>query len=278
MRHKLIKGSIWLPVFIVSCISLLADIAFGNIGVKNLPPASENKLLQFSVRNHIMGFKPGKVYLANSSGFLSVEFIGAHDVSPIGTAIDSNQAKDDPALTENSNNTLAKVQRVEYQTLWDGITLRYDAVKEGIAESTYFIQPEGNVADIKLKYNADTELHKDGSLKITLPTRQGYITESRPVAWQMLDGRKKEVQVAYEIKDGTIGFKTGAYNRDRELIIARPISGTPSMALQQTMRATASPLTETGMSMSPVTARAAGWGRTISLPNMRIMAAVTSWS
>ena len=219
MRQKLIKGSIWLPVFIVLCMGLLADIACANIGTNNLPPASENDLLQFRTKNHIIGFKSDKVYMINTSGFLSVEFLGAYDVVPIGTAADSNQVKDDPALSQNSNNTLANLQRVEYQTLWDGITLRYDAVKDGIAESTYFIQPKGNVADIKLRYNADTELQKDGSLKINLSTRQGYISESRPVAWQMLDGQKKEVQVAYEIKDGTIGFKTGAYNKDHELII-----------------------------------------------------------
>ena len=219
MRRKRIKGSVWRPVFMALCACLLADMACGNTGGINQPQAAENDLLQFRAGSHIMGFKPDKVYLVNTSGFISVEFLGSHDVSPVGTAAESNKAKDDPALLQNRKNTLAGLQRVEYQDLWDGITLRYDAVREGIAESTYFIQPGADVADIRLHYNAETQLQKDGSLKITLSTRQGYITESRPVAWQVVDGQKKEVQVAYEIQDGTIGFKTGQYDKDHELII-----------------------------------------------------------
>jgi hypothetical protein len=220
MKHKWIKGSIWLLMLMVMPCSLQANVANANSGGNNQSLPVKNDLLQFKAGSHVMGFKPDKAYLVNTTSFLSVEFLGAHTIVP--QAVDANGAnryQNDIALTPDREDALANLQRVEYQDLWDGITLRYDAVQTGIAESTYFIQPGANVADIRLRYNADTELQEDGSLKIKLATHQGYITESRPVAWQVLDGRKKAVEVAYEIHDGTIGFKAGVYNKDQELII-----------------------------------------------------------
>ena len=226
MSPKQIKSYIWLPMLMLLFIGFMADMAGASIGGKDQPLPVENDLLQFKAGSHIMGFKPDKVYLVNTAGFFSVEFLGARTVAPQATTAGDGQSKNDVAvtspatpLTPGSGNTLAKLQRVEYPGLWDGITLRYDAAKDGLAESTYFIQPGADVADIRLRYNTDTELQEDGSLKIKLPSQQGYITESRPVAWQVLDGIRQPVQVAYEIKDGTIGFKTGEYNKDQELII-----------------------------------------------------------
>jgi hypothetical protein len=183
------------------------------------PLSAADDLLQFKAGSHIMGFKPDKVYLVNTAGFLSVEFLGANTVSPNAVIVEANQTKNDAAITSSRGNKLVNLQRVEYPNLWDGITLRYDAANEGISESTYFIEPGAEVAEIQLRYNTDTELLKDGSLKIKLPTQQGYITESSPVAWQILNGKKQFVQVAYEIKDGVVGFTVKDYDKYHELII-----------------------------------------------------------
>jgi len=220
MKQKWSKGSIWLLMLMVMFCSLQAGIASANNEVKSQSLPVKNDLLQFRAGSHVMGFKPNKVYIVNTASFLSVEFIGAHTIAPqTVTADDTNRYQDDVALTQDYKKTISNLQRVEYQGLWDGITLRYDALHAGIAESTYILQPGADVADIRLRYNTDMELQEDGSLKIKLATQQGYITESRPVAWQVLDGQKKEIQVAYEIQNGTIGFKTGAYNKEHELII-----------------------------------------------------------
>jgi hypothetical protein len=47
MQRKRIKGSIWRPAFMALCACLLADMACGNTGGINQPPAAENDLLQF---------------------------------------------------------------------------------------------------------------------------------------------------------------------------------------------------------------------------------------
>jgi hypothetical protein len=195
----------------------IEDTADADIGGNNQSLPLQNDLLQFKAGSHIMGFKPDKVYLVNMSGFLSVEFLGASHIL-LKTAANASQLKED-ITSPQGGNTLANLHRVEYAGLWDGITLRYDATTDGIAESSYIVQAGADVSDVQLRYNGATELQQDGSLKIQLPAGQGYITESRPVAWQILDGQKMPVQVAYEIKDGTIGFKTGTYSKEHELII-----------------------------------------------------------
>ncbi|MDD3815181.1 MAG: SBBP repeat-containing protein [Desulfocapsaceae bacterium] len=196
----------------------LAESVYASIGGGHQSLPAENDLVQLRAGSHIMGFQPDKVYLVNAAGFLSVDFLGSHAVAPIVTA-GERQRREDTVLKQGGGDTLASLQRVEYPELWNGISLRYDAVPDGIAESSYFVQPGADVANIRFHYNGDTELQKDGSLKINIATQQGYISESRPVAWQVINGIKEPVQVAYEIQGQTIGFRTGAYNKDHELII-----------------------------------------------------------
>lgn len=222
-----IKDCIKLPMLMLFFFGFMIDMASASIEAKiNQPLPVKNDFLQFRAGNHIMGFTPDKVYFANTASFFSVEFLGAHAVLPLAVSAgtiqsekNTTQLSSSTPFTPDNGKFLAALQRVEYPYLWNGITLRYDAAKDGLAESTYFIQPGADVANIRLKYNTDTELQKNGSLKIELPTQQGYITESVPVAWQIIDGKKIPVQVAYEIKDGIIGFKTGGYNKNYELII-----------------------------------------------------------
>jgi hypothetical protein len=219
MSLKLIKGYACLPMLMAMFLGFMVDVACATIETKNTPLPVKNELLQFRAGSHIIGFKPDKVYIVNTAGFLSVEFLGAHEVSPSAANEGTQQPETGGILMSGRGKNLANLKRVEYADLWDGISLRYDAVQDGISESTYFIQPGADVADIQLRYNTDTELQSDGSLKIKIPSQQGYITESKPVAWQVFDGKKQPVPVAYEIKNGTIGFKTGEYNKGYELII-----------------------------------------------------------
>ncbi len=218
IQSQLVFVSVQSVVFMVLGLVFMLESVYASPGGGDQPLPIESGLLQLRAGDHIMGFQPGKVYLVNTTGFLSVDFIHSHAVAPIVT-MDGFEYPQNTALTQGGADTLASLQRVEYPEIWDGISLRYDAISDGIAESSYFVQPGADVADIRFRYNGVTELQADGSLKISFTARQGYITESHPIAWQVIDGSKKPVQVAYEIVGQTIGFRTGAYDRAHELII-----------------------------------------------------------
>ena len=79
--------------------------------ISPLNPANPNSLgndiMQFKAGSHIMGFKPDRVYLVNTAGFLSVEFMGTKGVMPKAAA----------GQVQGKGQGLEQLGRVEYQDL-----------------------------------------------------------------------------------------------------------------------------------------------------------------
>jgi hypothetical protein len=88
----------------------------------------------------------------------------------------------------------APLGRVTYSELWTGISLTYDAPSNGIARSTWTLDPGADPARIRLRYNRAVKLTEVGELNIGFET--GAMSESRTVAWQEVDGRRQAVEVA----------------------------------------------------------------------------------
>lgn len=169
-------------------------------------PGSKH-LLQYRSGGHIMGFMPGKVYFASMDHALSVEFIGGSGNKP-------NELNSRGMGNDKGPKSLG---RVEYKDSWPGITLRFDKVDKGIAESTYEVQPGADISKIRLKYNVPVTLRENGKLKFAFGS--GDMTESAPVAWQEIDGKRHPVKVAFMITEGTVGFNVGKYDKTQPLII-----------------------------------------------------------
>jgi hypothetical protein len=168
---------------------------------------TDNKLLQFRAGNHIIGFASNRAYLAAMDHALSVEFLGTKGVMP----------KADKGISTGNMSKALPLGKVTYENLWEGISLAYTAAKGGLTESVYHVAPKADVTKIRLKYNAPVELQKDGKLKIRFS--RGYMTETPPVAWQDIDGKRKKVEVAFRVKDGEVGFSVGKYDPKHALII-----------------------------------------------------------
>jgi hypothetical protein len=84
-------------------------------------------------------------------------------------------------------------------------------VQGGIAESTYVVHPGGDPSAIRLRYNVPVSIEDGGSLRFSF--ENGYMTESAPVAWQEVGGKRREVAVRFEQRgEDLIGFATGGYD------------------------------------------------------------------
>jgi hypothetical protein len=60
----------------------------------------------------------------------------------------------------------------------------------------------------------------DAGGRLVLETALGEILFTAPVAYQMVQDRRRTVDVAYRIEEGRrYGFTVGAYDRERELVI-----------------------------------------------------------
>jgi hypothetical protein len=168
-------------------------------------------MLQFNSRGHLLGFQPRKAYLAGLDHALSVEFLGTEGVMPL--------AESSGALSKSKKGASGAppLSKVTYRNLWPGISLTYGRTEAGITESTYHIMPGGEVSKIRLRYNVPVERQKDGSLKLKFGS--GFMSESAPVAWQEIGGRRVPVEVAFRVSRDEIGFTVAKYDPSFPLTI-----------------------------------------------------------
>ena len=198
----------------LACMGLLSGhaLAKGLSGIRSEPTdsLSNNALLQYSAHGHVLGFQHDRVYFASLDHTIVEEFVGAKSVAPMGTSPEgTNGVSGAPSLGS-----------VTYTNLWQGITLKYEAKRGDIAESTFLVDSAADVADIRLKYNVAAAIQKDGSLRFKLPSQNGYFSQSAPNAWQDIAGKRIPVAVAFTDYGGNIfGFSLGEYRRDYPVII-----------------------------------------------------------
>ncbi len=168
--------------------------------------AKKNEILQYTAGGHMLGFEKTGLYVATRSHALRIGFSGTKGVIP-------------EAITDASDSKKAiPLKKVIYPGLWEGINLAYTRTDKDIFESTYYIEPNASVEDIKLVYNVPVETTKNGSLILKFET--GYMTESPPVAWQEINNKKVPVMVSFKkLTTYEAGFEVGQYNRELPIII-----------------------------------------------------------
>jgi|GEM_PF-6867378 len=195
MHHPRIRLGRWY-VYLVAGIFVFSGTAMAGLSsdpdllARSLPEA-QGEIMQFQSGGHVLGFGSGKVYMVGLGSALIEEFVGASRVMPVaGSSTESMPSRDAAAGSSGS----PPFQGVTYPELWNGITLLYDRAASGLAESVYIIQPGADVGDIRIRYNADFTIEDNGVLRFRHPTKKGYFTLSRPVAWQEVKGQKIPVE------------------------------------------------------------------------------------
>ena len=109
---------------------------------------------------------------------------------------------------------------LHYKNLFDGIDLKTNINKTGSISYDYYLKPNSNIENIKFSIKgADKVTEEYGELFIYYSF--GYFKESKPYAYQIVEGKKHEIEVSYKINsDNTIGFDmVGEYNKNCELVI-----------------------------------------------------------
>jgi hypothetical protein len=101
------------------------------------------------------------------------------------------------------------------------VTIIYQAHPGSVFKSSYFIDAglAGNpTAQIRLHYNRPLTVDAKGNLLISYDN--GILTDSAPVAWQEIGGRKVSVRAFYKLlSKNEMGFAVGSYDHSRQLVI-----------------------------------------------------------
>lgn len=109
--------------------------------------------------------------------------------------------------------------RVRYAQVYPGIDMVYYGNQRRL-EYDFIVAPGSDPKIIEIAFSGiqDFEITRTGDL--LLHTQQGDIHQSKPVAYQEVNGVKEEVQVSYiPLGMGRVGFQFGMYDPARQLII-----------------------------------------------------------
>jgi len=107
--------------------------------------------------------------------------------------------------------------RVRYSQVYPGIDMVYYGDARRL-EYDFIIAPGSDPETIEIAFGQDFEIDRMGDL--VLHTKQGDVRQSKPTAYQEVNGIKEEVPVSYIVKNRqSIGFQPGAYDPALPLII-----------------------------------------------------------
>lgn len=109
--------------------------------------------------------------------------------------------------------------RVRYRGVYPGIDLLYYGNDHKL-EYDFVVAPGADPAAIRLNFRGarQTRVDRDGDLRLRVG--EGEIRWKRPVAYQMIDGRKQTVAARYRrLNGGRIGFRLARYDTKRPLVI-----------------------------------------------------------
>ncbi len=111
-----------------------------------------------------------------------------------------------------------KYREIRYQDLYDGIDFKFYNHLNGL-KYDFIVKPGGNPSKIQLEYEGvDNLLIEDGNLVVY--TTVANVMEVAPYAYQIINGKEKEVKCNYVLRRNRLSFEfPEGYNSKYELII-----------------------------------------------------------
>ncbi len=204
--------------FLCSLFAFL--LAFAWLGAAFAPPTfhpeqAAQVIHQFSAGGHILGFAQQAVYIANGSHVLQVHFLDAELATPLADA---------PRSADSRGSAITGLGRVRYAGLWPGVTLDFIHSQTAIYETVYTIAAGADPGRIRLRYNAPVTANPNGSLSIRMTG--GEFSESAPIAWQKIGGKRTPVEISFDADGKQVGFALGAYDPQQPLFIDPSVTWT----------------------------------------------------
>lgn len=123
----------------------------------------------------------------------------------------------DPSKWQTGVPTYAKVR---YTNVYPRIDLVYYGNQEGVLEHDFVVKPGGDPDAISFALQNADNVTTTKAGGIMLQTKAGGLELQKPVAYQIVDGRRKTIPVQYEMASGgRVSFQVGAYDNRSPLVI-----------------------------------------------------------
>ncbi|WP_225442848.1 DUF7948 domain-containing protein [Paenibacillus lycopersici] len=110
-----------------------------------------------------------------------------------------------------------------YREPWPGIDVEIRG-EEGQLKFDWIVSPGARTEDIRLRYEGADEIEIDEEGRLLIMTEQGILIDGHPVAYQVTEDERKEIDCRYTLESGKngehwIGFELGAYEKALPLVI-----------------------------------------------------------
>ncbi|HSH18301.1 MAG TPA: SBBP repeat-containing protein [Candidatus Saccharimonadales bacterium] len=181
---------------------------------------SQGQGVQGGVREHLArGSKPVRPQVLLQQ--LDMRFIGAAS----GAAVTPAQLKPGKSRYFTGGDTrawrkdVAQYGQLRTTDAYPGIDIAYYGAG-GQLEYDFVVSPGADPANIAWRYNdsAATAIAGNGDLAVTW--QGAALTFKKPVAYQTIDGQRRDVPVAYQqAADGSLSFSLGGYDAAQALVI-----------------------------------------------------------
>ncbi|MGB0887241.1 MAG: T9SS type B sorting domain-containing protein [Vicingaceae bacterium] len=157
-------------------------------------------------------------YLMNLHAF-KVEFLNSNTSNIVGTEASSGYenyfiGNDKTKWASN----VKKYHQTAYHNIYNNIDLKF-YLRDAFLKYDFVVKKGGNTNDIQFNYKGvDGIVLEKGTIKIT--TSVNEIIEQKPYAYQIINGKQKEVKCKFKLEGSVVSFDfPKGYNKKYELII-----------------------------------------------------------
>jgi methionine-rich copper-binding protein CopC len=154
---------------------------------------------------------------------VSEKFVNSNIVNVKG--YDKSKTKVSYYKGKSVQKKLTTYSQVKYSNLYNGIDLYLKAHGKNI-EKIYSIGSSGSPSSIWVTVSGSKGLKINKNGELVILNGLSALKLTKPVAYQIINGKKVNVSVSYVIRNLSYGYKTGAYNKNYKLIIDPLLSST----------------------------------------------------
>ncbi len=130
----------------------------------------------------------------------------------------------DPAQWQTDVPSFASVR---YDGLYPGVSMVWTGKLAGNSQYDFVLAPQADASAIALKFEGAESLQLDSNGNLLIHTAAGTLTHTRPVSYQVVDGRRRPVQSGFTVDGLQVGFNLGSYDR------SLPVTIDPTVELQR---------------------------------------------
>lgn len=148
---------------------------------------------------------------------LCMTFTNAN-ANPVISGIDEAITKTNYYIGQSKFENLSNYQKVNYKNLYHGI----DAVfygNQGNLEYDFNVLPNADANQIKLNFDGAENISIDEQGNLVIKTENSELIQQKPIAYQIINGERKEVAVSYQLIENQITFALGEYDKSQTLTI-----------------------------------------------------------